>query len=89
MCLYGLPNETWAVSVPAEQVPVEVPEPTLGINFVRDTMPEKDWLSLVALHSDSWLIAVAFYFGAVLRINKTDRYFSIYINYVFLLFHLE
>jgi hypothetical protein len=24
----------------------------------------KDWLALVAVHSDAWLMAVAFYYGA-------------------------
>ena len=29
-------------------------------------MARKDWLALVAVHSDAWLIAVAFYYGAKL-----------------------
>jgi hypothetical protein len=56
LCLYGLPNETWEVNLPAEEVPPELPEPALGINFARDGMNEKDWLSLVAVHSDSCLL---------------------------------
>ncbi|KAK4781146.1 hypothetical protein SAY87_017252 [Trapa incisa] len=36
-------------------------------------MPEKDWLSLVAVHSDAWLLSVAFYFGARVGFHKTDR----------------
>ena len=75
MCLYGLPNETWEVNLPVEEVPPELPEPALGINFARDGMQEKYWLSLVAVHSDSWLLAVAFYFGARFGFNKSDRYF--------------
>ncbi|CAL5340865.1 unnamed protein product [Camellia sinensis] len=51
--LYGLPNETWEVNLPVEEVPPELPEPALAINFSRDRMQEKDWLSLVAVHSDS------------------------------------
>ncbi len=31
----------------------------------------KDWLSLVSVHSDTWLLAVAFYNGA--RLNKEGR----------------
>ncbi|XP_057529695.1 PHD finger protein Alfin1-like [Amaranthus tricolor] len=73
LCLYGLPNETWEVNLPVEEVPPELPEPALGINFARDGMQEKDWLSLVAVHSDSWLLAVAFYFGARFGFNKSDR----------------
>ncbi|KAG2556635.1 hypothetical protein PVAP13_8NG196400 [Panicum virgatum] len=70
LCLYGLPNETWEVNLPAEEVPPELPEPALGINFARDGMDEKDWLSLVAVHSDAWLLAVAFYFGARFGFDK-------------------
>jgi hypothetical protein len=34
-------------------------------------MQRKDWLSLVAVHSDSWLLALAFYKAA--RFNKEQR----------------
>lgn len=74
LCLYGLPDETWEVNLPVEEVPPELPEPALGINFARDGMQEKDWLSLVAVHSDSWLLAVAFYFGARFGFGKNERY---------------
>ena len=30
-------------------------------------MARKDWLRLVAAHSDAWLYSVAFYYGAKLR----------------------
>lgn len=73
LCLYGFPNEQWEVNLPAEEVPPELPEPALGINFARDGMQEKDWLSLVAVHSDAWLIAVAFYFGARFGFDRADR----------------
>ncbi|KAJ6913919.1 hypothetical protein NC651_016237 [Populus alba x Populus x berolinensis] len=73
LCLYGFPNELWEVNLPAEEVPPELPEPALGINFARDGMQEKDWLSLVAVHSDAWLLAVAFYFGSRFGFDKTDR----------------
>ncbi|ONI36479.1 hypothetical protein PRUPE_1G587000 [Prunus persica] len=73
LCLYGLPNEAWEVNLPVEEVPPELPEPALGINFARDGMQEKDWLSLVAVHSDSWLLAVAFYFGARFGFGKNER----------------
>ncbi|XP_021277264.1 PHD finger protein ALFIN-LIKE 4-like isoform X4 [Herrania umbratica] len=73
LCLYGFPDEHWEVNLPAEEVPPELPEPALGINFARDGMQEKDWLSLVAVHSDAWLLAVAFYFGARFGFDKADR----------------
>ncbi|KAL3581661.1 hypothetical protein D5086_015993 [Populus alba] len=71
LCLYGHPTESWEVTLPAEEVPPELPEPALGINFARDGMSRKDWLSLVAVHSDCWLLSMAFYFGA--RLNRNDR----------------
>ena len=71
LCLYGFPDEAWEVNLPAEEVPPELPEPALGINFARDGMQRKDWISLVAVHSDAWLVSVAFYFGA--RFDKNDR----------------
>ncbi|XP_015954713.1 PHD finger protein ALFIN-LIKE 4 [Arachis duranensis] len=73
LCLYGYPTEQWEVNLPAEEVPPELPEPALGINFARDGMQEKDWLTLVAVHSDAWLIAVAFYFGARFGFDRADR----------------
>ncbi|XP_019425140.1 PREDICTED: PHD finger protein ALFIN-LIKE 4-like isoform X2 [Lupinus angustifolius] len=73
LCLYGFPSEQWEVNLPAEEVPPELPEPVLGINFARDGMQEKDWLSLVAVHSDAWLLAIAFYFGARFGFDKADR----------------
>eukprot|EP00252_Welwitschia_mirabilis_P003298 TRINITY_DN13390_c0_g1_i1.p1 TRINITY_DN13390_c0_g1~~TRINITY_DN13390_c0_g1_i1.p1 ORF type:complete len:254 (+),score=59.68 TRINITY_DN13390_c0_g1_i1:276-1037(+) len=73
LCLYGFPSESWEVNLPAEEVPPELPEPALGINFARDGMQEKDWLSLVAVHSDAWLLSVAFYFGARFGFDKHDR----------------
>lgn len=76
LCLYGHPNETWEVNLPADEVPPELPEPALGINFARDGMNRIDWLSLVAVHSDCWLLSVAYFFGA--RLNKNERYSSIF-----------
>ena len=79
LCLYGFPGEQWEVNLPAEEVPPELPEPALGINFARDGMQEKDWLSLVAVHSDAWLLSVAFYFGARFGFDKADRYVFLFI----------
>ncbi|KAL6897927.1 hypothetical protein ACP4OV_006886 [Aristida adscensionis] len=71
LCLYGYASEAWEVALPAEEVPTELPEPALGINFARDGMNRRDWLALVAVHSDSWLVSVAFYYAA--RLNRNDR----------------
>ncbi|GAA0158598.1 hypothetical protein Leryth_009153 [Lithospermum erythrorhizon] len=73
LCLYGFPNEQWEVNLPAEEVPPELPEPILGINFARDGMQEKEWLSLVAASSDSWLLSIAFYFGARFHFDQVER----------------
>ena len=36
----------------------------------------KDWLALVAVHSDAWLMAVAFYYGA--KFDAKKRYVSLW-----------
>lgn len=38
LCLYGHQDGNWEVDLPAEEVPPELPEPALGINFARDGM---------------------------------------------------
>jgi hypothetical protein len=81
LCLYGFPDEAWEVNLPAEEVPPELPEPALGINFARDGMLRKDWLSLVAVHSDAWLLAVSFYYGA--RFDKNERSDIVFLEYMF------
>ncbi|GER45689.1 PHD finger family protein [Striga asiatica] len=89
LCLYGLPNETWEVNLPVEEVPPELPEPALGINFARDGMQEKDWLSLVAVHSDSWLLSVAFYFGARFGFGKSESLLEKSLRYQDMLIQIE
>lgn len=73
LCLFGFPNETWEVNLPVENVPPQLPEPALGINFARDSMDEKDWLAIIAIHSDSWLLAVAFFFSSRFGFDKESR----------------
>lgn len=58
-------------------MPPELPEHALGINFGRDGMQENDWLSLVAVHSDVWLLSVALFFGARFGFDRADRYISL------------
>jgi len=69
--LYAFPEGTWAVDFPPEEVPPEAPEPALGINFPRDGMPRLEWLCLIAVHSDAWLISLAFFKGV--RLSKEER----------------
>lgn len=38
LCLYGNSDGSWEVALPAEEVPPEMPEPSLGINFARNGM---------------------------------------------------
>lgn len=73
LCLYGLPNGKWEVSMPVADLPAEVPEPALGINFSKEGMPKSDWLSLVAIHSDAWLISLASCFGGRFMFDKNER----------------
>ena len=40
------------------------PPRTRGLTTSRSIVQRKDWLALVAVHSDAWLMAVAFYYGA-------------------------
>ena len=63
-------DERWEVNLPAEEVPQELQEPALGINFARDGMQEKDWPSLVVVPCDAWFLAVVFYFGARYGFDK-------------------
>ncbi|KMZ75698.1 PHD finger protein ALFIN-LIKE 5 [Zostera marina] len=42
LCLYGHPSESWEVTLPAEEVPPELPKPALGINFARNGMKKQD-----------------------------------------------
>lgn len=53
------------------QVPPELPEPALGINFARDGMERRDWFSLIAVHSDAWLMSMAFFNAA--RLDAEGR----------------
>ncbi|MFS7988021.1 putative chromatin regulator PHD family [Helianthus anomalus] len=73
LCLYGYPNGSWEVTLPTENVPSDIPDPPLGINFARDDMDRKDWLFAVAIHSDSWLISMAFFYASWLSLNAADR----------------
>jgi len=37
----GDKDGTWSVDLPSEEVPPELPEPCLGINFARDGMQKR------------------------------------------------
>eukprot|EP00882_Tetradesmus_deserticola_P008699 GHRQ01009173.1.p1 GENE.GHRQ01009173.1~~GHRQ01009173.1.p1 ORF type:complete len:200 (+),score=50.74 GHRQ01009173.1:170-769(+) len=76
LCLYGERNGAWSVELPAEEVPPELPEPCLGVNFARDGMARKDWLALVAVHSDAWLMAVAFFYAVKLDQEGRSKLFK-------------
>lgn len=77
LCLYGERSGGWTVDLPAEEVPPELPEPCLGVNFARDGMARKDWLALVAVHSDAWLMAVAFFYAVKLDANGRAKLFKL------------
>jgi len=61
----------WVVGAPTHPIPGQLPEPCLGINFARDGMGRKDWLALVALHCDAWLMSVAFFYA--IRLDAAGR----------------
>jgi len=77
LSLYSNADGSWVVSLPAEEVPPELPEPALGINFARDGMKRGDWLALVAVHSDAWLMAVAFYYSAKFTADQRKKLFDL------------
>ncbi|KAL2650135.1 hypothetical protein R1flu_018263 [Riccia fluitans] len=77
LSLYGLPDGSWKVAIPTEEVPPDLPEPALGINFARDEMSQKEWLTLVALHSDAWLTAMASFYSAGLTRSERKRVFML------------
>ncbi|KAF3649509.1 putative solute carrier family 25 member 44-like [Capsicum annuum] len=76
LCLYGLPNGQWEVKLPAEDLPPSLPDPVVGINFARDGMPQKEWLSFIAYHCDAWLLSVAFHASGRFGFDKADRIFG-------------
>ena len=51
LCLYGNPDGSWEVQLPAEEVPPELPEPALGINFARDGMQVREYETLVVVYT--------------------------------------
>lgn len=67
----GDPDGRWRVDLPAAEVPPELPEPVLGINFAREGMKRKDWFALCAVHSDAWLMSILFFYAA--RYNAHGR----------------
>ena len=77
LSLYSNADGSWVVSLPAEEVPPELPEPALGINFARDGMKRGDWLALVAVHSDAWLMSVAFYYSAKFSAEQRKKLFDL------------
>ena len=86
LSLYSNPDGSWVVSLPAEEVPPELPEPALGINFARDGMKRTDWLALVAVHSDAWLMSVAFYYSAKFSADQRCFFFCIYESNMYFFF---
>ncbi|XBI92494.1 PHD finger protein ALFIN-LIKE 4-like [Triticum dicoccoides] len=73
LCLFGLPDGTWEVSQLPEEIPVQLPEPVCGINFARDVTPKKVWLSMIAIHSDAWLMSIAFYHAGRVSFDRVGR----------------
>ncbi|KAL1810594.1 hypothetical protein ACET3Z_027584 [Daucus carota] len=73
--LYGLPDKQWElVTAATDKWELrEIPAPVLGINLHLKRMHVREWVSLVALHCDSWLLAVAFYYAAKSGFDKADR----------------
>ncbi|KAK1426515.1 hypothetical protein QVD17_15189 [Tagetes erecta] len=73
LCLFGYPDCSWNVRPPFGKVPPKIPEPLIGINVIRNEKDRKDWITMVALHSDSWLMAVTFYYAIWSPLDKDQR----------------
>lgn len=76
LSLYGLPNRSWELKVPNEHdhLITNVPVPTIGINFARpDNLLDTPWIPFLAKNSDSWLLAVAFYYATRSGFDLADR----------------
>ena len=87
MCLYVWPNGTWEVHLPLEEVPVEIREQVCGVNFTRDEIPKKVWISLIAIHCDAWLMSMAFTTQVVLHLTEmTSMSFFFTAHAIFLIF---
>jgi len=54
-------------------LPTPLPEPTIGINFARENVNPTDWACLVALHSDAWLMKMAFFYAAAKPLDVAER----------------
>ncbi|VVB13357.1 unnamed protein product [Arabis nemorensis] len=77
LCLYAYPSGTWQVTLPLLALPPEIPEPVVGINFSRDATTRRDWLQLVAVHCDCWLLSLAFFYGSRLSPDERNRLFDL------------
>nr|GLL17241.1 PHD finger protein ALFIN-LIKE 4-like [Ipomoea trifida] len=73
LSLYGHLGERWEVNGAEEVMHAVLPEPLRGINFARDRMEKREWLAMVAHHSDLWLLSVAFNFSSRFGHDKADR----------------
>ncbi|XP_073361408.1 PHD finger protein ALFIN-LIKE 3-like [Aegilops tauschii subsp. strangulata] len=76
MCLYGYADGSWQLTLPEEMVPPGLPVPTRGINRRRDYVNRSDYLTLVAHHSDSWLMGVTFFLSTHLDANQRIHLFN-------------
>ncbi|XP_019190551.1 PREDICTED: PHD finger protein ALFIN-LIKE 4-like [Ipomoea nil] len=72
--LMGHPGEEWEVNFAGRGMHGELPQPHSGINFARERMEKREWLTMLAIHSDIWLLAVAFSFSSSLGHDKADKY---------------
>ncbi|XP_031120362.1 PHD finger protein ALFIN-LIKE 4-like [Ipomoea triloba] len=73
LSLYGHLGERWEVNGAEEVMHAVLPEPLRGINFARDRMEKREWLAMLAHHSDLWLLSVAFNFSSRFGHDKADR----------------
>lgn len=80
VCLYGHADGEWELREAMNgEMTCRNRDPTVGINFGREGIPLIQWLRLVAIHSDAWLISTAFHNPSHTHFRKLDRYIYLYI----------
>ncbi|CAK9328201.1 unnamed protein product [Citrullus colocynthis] len=73
-CLYGHADGEWELREATNgEMTCRNRDPTVGINFGIEGIPLIQWLRLVAIHSDAWLISTAFHNPSHTHFRKLDR----------------
>ncbi|CAL4907809.1 unnamed protein product [Urochloa decumbens] len=79
--LYGNSDGSWELRPPKLLMPPGQPDPRmLGVKLVRGNMKHSEWLGLIAVNCDAWLIRISFFLGANLGAQESRQRLSTMIN---------